>query len=1137
MALLLSGCSRVDRSTVDRLNDKAYDYHYRNLDSTRYYARKALKLAGNYDDGYAEALNNLAFVALAHMDYDRVYQLIGNLNDVTDNEVELLVGDIQLMRLCQRQSRNKDFYDYRERALSRLRRIDEERDVLTPRQRLRMLYANSEFHIVESTYFYYVGLTRESVAALESTPHEDVLQQDTAQLINFYYNVGSGGIIHENSDEQTSQTEFEYLLRCYVLSMQMDYPFFEAQALQAMSEHLQGSNRQRLINDNLPAVQYVNSDRMPDSLLAGNLAQRAMQLFTKYGDVYQIAGSYRTLAECYWQLKDYRSSLICLQNALYKDTVIERAPDLVASIREQLSLAYSAIDDKPMSDYNRNIYLDMQEKTRQDRQLEAHADQLNRSSEQLNIMIAAVVLMILLVIVLLYVFDRMRRRSDKKYSIDTLLQPLQKWKEQNEAVLADFEERKEDIVEQTQVAQLHVLQNRKRNLEQRTKITLVNSVTPFIDRIINEARHLRDGHETPEVRQERFDYIGELTEKINEYNGVLTKWIQLRQGELSLRIESFALQPLFDLVGKGRMGFHLKGVELHIEPTDAVVKADNTLTLFMINTLADNARKFTPAGGEVSLYAREAKDYVEISVQDTGIGMTQEQMEHVFDHKPLTDESGELKEGKSHGFGLMNCKGIIDKYKKISQFFGVCAIGVDKPADRGCRFWFRLPKGVVRLLLAISLLTAPMYLSAQTKYKGAKAYADSTYYSNIHGTFQKTLLYADSCIQRLNSQCVAAGRKDVSLMTLNDPFNRQPAEITWFHKGLPLDYAVILRLRNEVAVAALALHKWDLYSYNNRAYTQLFRLRSADKSLPNYVYVMQKLEVNKNVAIILLVILLLLIFPAYYMLYYRHRLFYRFSIDLINHINGVLLSDMTPEKKLHDVDKIWSNRQHVVRGVRFAPLDALVEQIKEALQQSIEAKEQQTTNLELAEDELHRTLYENARLHVSNSVLDNCLSTLKHETMYYPSRIRQLIDDKPTDLKVLSEVVDYYKALYSLLSEQAMRQTEGNIKVDRDLLKYLMELLQKLGHGSDFQYKATDRDANYVTVEVPMPALNLTDDQCATVFTPLTPDFNFMLCRQIVREIGEATNARACGITAQKAQQGIIVKIILPKEIWRNSKL
>ena len=145
------------------------------------------------------------------------------------------------------------------------------------------------------------------------------------------------------------------------------------------------------------------------------------------------------------------------------------------------------------------------------------------------------------------------------------------------------------------------------------------------------------------------------------------------------------------------MGFRLKGITLDVEPTDAMVKADKTLTLFMVNTLADNARKFTPRGGRVSISAKETADYVEVSVSDNGQGMTEEQTAHIFDHKPIIDGGGmpSLSSGngqsllhgtdtpisssldstpnsqRSHGFGLMNCKGIIDKYRTCLYRSGI----------------------------------------------------------------------------------------------------------------------------------------------------------------------------------------------------------------------------------------------------------------------------------------------------------------------------------------------------------------------------------------------------------------------------------------------------------------------------------
>ena len=61
----------------------------------------------------------------------------------------------------------------------------------------------------------------------------------------------------------------------------------------------------------------------------------------------------------------------------------------------------------------------------------------------------------------------------------------------------------------------------------------------------------------------------------------------------------------------------MKGINFNVEPTSAVVKADRVLTLFMLNTMADNARKYTPQGGTVAIKASETADYVEVTVEDT----------------------------------------------------------------------------------------------------------------------------------------------------------------------------------------------------------------------------------------------------------------------------------------------------------------------------------------------------------------------------------------------------------------------------------------------------------------------------------------------------------------------------------------
>lgn len=1124
-SFFLTSCTRTTqhKEIIDHLNELSYYYHYKNIDSTAAFARQAFMLSDNYNGGKAEALNNLAFVNIARMNYAEASSQLDSILSITNNQVELLIANIQQMRLCQRESRNKDFYEYQEKAVRALSRINEDRDMLDEHQQKRMVYAESEFAVVKSTYYYYMGLETQSQQSIEEV-NLDAITKDTAQYLNYLYQYGAGGIIHEGTRQEILQKEWDYLFRCYVESQHSGDVFWEANALQGLSEHLfVKSDRQRIIADNPISITAINPDNMADSLLAGYLAEKSLNLFLEYNDVYQIAGAYRTLSQCYWIIGDFKSSIFCLDKSL-ENKAIHQAPDLVASIRERLSLTYSALDDKQQSDLNRNIFLDMQEITRQDRQLEARVMLIEKSSRQLTVMIIAVILMIFIVVISLYIFDHLRRMKEKKENLSSLMEPMKQWQRNNNQEINILNEKIEEIKEEYSVNLSLYQNNKKRYSENRAKMFLVNSVTPFIDRIIHEVKCLKNKQESNEIVEERLAYLSELTEKINEYNQVLTEWIQLRQGNLNLKIESFKLQDLFDIVSKSSMSFQLKGIELNVVPTEDVVKADKIMTLFMINTIADNARKYTDQGGKVTISSSATTDYVEISVTDTGKGLEEEQLKTIF-NKKVTN---------GHGFGLMNCKGIIEKYKKVSQLFANCMLGAESKPGKGSRFFFRLPHGVRHSILLL-LMTLSLTANASTTQAGhykekAQALADSIYICNILGDYEKAIAFADSTCSALNSYCKMAYPDNNNFLTMYEGNNAVPAEIEWFHQNMDIDYDVILTFRNECAVAALAVHNWSLYHYNNQVYIQLYKEKSADNSLEEYVKSMEKVEVNKKIAVAILIILLIIILSSYYFLYYRHQLYYRFCVEQIEHINNMLLSDINEEKKLSVLNEMtysdaskWPNR-----------LYQIVNKIKEALTNSIAARNNQYVDMEQAEDDLHRIEYENQKLYVNNNVLDNCLSTLKHETMYYPSKIHQLVEEPMPNIDVIDEVVSFYKEMYSILSEQAMRQLEktnadckpmslAGIRVDADalLIEYLLEILKKEAKVKTLSIEPEIKNEQYVLFRIPIETLRRTD-----LFTPQIKNIPYMICRQIVRDISETTNKRGCGIVAEKNENDTVTLCI-----------
>ena len=64
------------------------------------------------------------------------------------------------------------------------------------------------------------------------------------------------------------------------------------------------------------------------------------------------------------------------------------------------------------------------------------------------------------------------------------------------------------------------------------------------------------------------------------------------------------------------------------------------------------------------------------------------------------------------------------------------------------------------------------------------------------------------------------------------------------------------------------------------------------------------------------------------------------------------------------------------------------------------------------------------------------------------------------------------------------------------------------------------------------------EETCRNLFTPFTKDKDFLVCRQIVREMGELTNLRACGIISKCSEEGkLIITITMPDRCWEKAEI
>lgn len=1072
--VLVCSCSTdsSDKDYVDSLNDRSYDMRYKNVDSARIYANKAYKEAEKieYRAGMSEALLNQAFYTITRMDYVKSDTLLSRADSLAEDDITRLCVEVQRMRLCQRRSQNKDFYVHKNEADRYMASIHSDIEDESHRKRKQYTYARSEYGIVLSTYLYYVNLPIESSEALLSIAKDKDIQlnNDTAQYLAYLYNIGAGGILRDGSAKEIAHREFDCLMQCYMLARHNGYLFWEANSLQSLSEHL--ANPEELAayhRDDDPCIRYLNDDGVPDSMLSGNLAERSLQCFVRYGDIYQIAGGWRTLSSCYHNISDYEAELSCLLNAV-EDSLILQAPDLVASISEKMSMAYSALGDKQASDYYRNQYLDMQDSTRQDRQLEARAEALSALVSRTQWLIASIVVVLAILVVVVAVLIHYHRKNKDRYK---------------------HNERLEELDENLQALCLQTEDAMRINVEQHAKVSYAENIMPLIDRMLHSVDTVE------KAGNGNLEYVSDICKSILENNARLTSWVQLRKGQVSLHIETFPLQSLFHIIKMTVKSFSNKGIQLSVKDTDISVKADKVLTLFLINTIVDNARKFTPEGGEVIVSATKCDvydGYAEVSIADSGKGMTQEQADHLFDYGTIVDQKENLTEQKSHGFGLMNCRGIMDRYRKTSELFSRCEIKAESEKGKGTRIFFRLPMAV-RATLAVLLAIIPAFGFAKNANVMENTWPDSVYNANVEGRYSEAISFADSCFRFINAEyrSLANVNKDD---TLTIAYNG--AELRWWSKKVPADYEVIIYVRNEVAVSALALNDWELYAANNKAYTKLYKECSQDSTLSTYCATMERTENTNNIAVGVLILLFLVLVAVFWWFYVR---------DVLH------------------------NRKSIVRVCREK------------------------------EEEIVRMKRERDRLYVSNNVIDNTLSALKHETMYFPSRIAQdnskVMASEEFDrqgVKELSETVGYYRNLYSMLCSQCTRNASeitypmlpfkvtelkldfaGDVKsvdiiANRQLMDYLVLLLKRKNNRETpsaeilLSAGATNKGRKYITLAIDCPNVRMGKAEAEALFSLATTDVDYLVIRQILRENGTATNAFAIGIRAEVTDRGYV---------------
>jgi heavy metal sensor kinase len=168
---------------------------------------------------------------------------------------------------------------------------------------------------------------------------------------------------------------------------------------------------------------------------------------------------------------------------------------------------------------------------------------------------------------------------------------------------------------------------------------------------------------------------------------IIDQLLSLARADSEKGSPSFEAVSLGELLGELSSDLEVlcrnKGLELELaQMDDSVVKGDRLRLRVLFMNLLDNAIKYTPSGGKISVSARPEGEMVVVSVSDTGSGIPAADLPHIFERFYRVDKARSRAEGSS-GLGLSIAQ-------HIAEMHGG-RIEVESELDKGSTFRVWLP--------------------------------------------------------------------------------------------------------------------------------------------------------------------------------------------------------------------------------------------------------------------------------------------------------------------------------------------------------------------------------------------------------------------------------------------------------------
>jgi len=213
-------------------------------------------------------------------------------------------------------------------------------------------------------------------------------------------------------------------------------------------------------------------------------------------------------------------------------------------------------------------------------------------------------------------------------------------------------------------------------------ITPFNSIVGYSELLMEQIKG-KDYEKAGEIA----DIILQSSNRAMDLVMNLMTWAQAQSGEMNFNPQRFDIIPLIDEVTLLLNDIAMQKSILIAKtlPPGIQVYADYEMISTVLRNLISNAIKFTPPGGKITISSVEKQNQIVISVNDTGVGISDERIDKLFNISDGYSTPGTQNE-KGTGLGLILCKEFVNKNNG--------EIRVESKAGIGTSLYFSLPLSV-----------------------------------------------------------------------------------------------------------------------------------------------------------------------------------------------------------------------------------------------------------------------------------------------------------------------------------------------------------------------------------------------------------------------------------------------------------